>query len=185
MPACEFKPTRARRLAVALGFAAAFLIVDQLTKAVVRQSMVPGVTSIPVVPGILNLEYVRNLGAAFSLASGQGPLLVALAVVMVAASLAYLWRAPLISRLEAVGLGMLMGGAVGNAIDRALFGFVTDFFATQFIDFPVFNVADIGITVGVAIAFLGFMFLSPANADARRRAEEDRARRTNRDDRGE
>ena len=57
-------------------------------------------------------------------------LLVALAVVMVAASLAYLWRAPLISRLEAVGLGMLMGGAVGNAIDRVALGAVTDFFKT-------------------------------------------------------
>ena len=59
-------------------------------------------------------------------------------------------------------MGMVVGGAIGNAIDRLVFGFVTDFFATRFIDFPVFNVADIGITCGVAIAFIGFMFFSLA-----------------------
>ena len=54
---------------------------------------------------------------------------------------------------------------------------MTDFIATDFIDFPVFNVADIGVTVGVALALIGFALFSPANADAERRAEEDRSER--------
>ena len=80
---------------------------------------------------------------------------VLLAVGVMAFVLVYLLRAPKISRLEVLGMGMVVGGAIGNAIDRLVFGFVTDFFATRFIDFPVFNVADIGITCGVA-------FFSPA-----------------------
>ena len=85
---------------------------------------------------------------AFGLASGFGYTFVLLAVVVTVVTMLYLLRAPLLSRLEVVGLGMLVGGAIGNAIDRVLFGFVTDFIATTFIQFPVFNIADIGITVG-------------------------------------
>ncbi len=72
-----------------------------------------------------------------------------------------------VSKLETLGLGLVAGGALGNAIDRLMLGYVVDFIATDFIDsdfidFPVFNVADIGICIGVFFAFVGFMFLSPA-----------------------
>ncbi|MFR8956744.1 MAG: signal peptidase II, partial [Collinsella intestinalis] len=74
----------------------------------------------------------------------------------------YLTRTRQVSKLETLGLGLVAGGALGNAIDRLMLGYVVDFIATDFIDFPVFNVADIGICVGVFFAFVGFMFLSPA-----------------------
>lgn len=172
----DVKPPRAWRLAVAAAFAVAFLAVDQLSKVLVRATLGSGTVGVQLIPGIIGFEYVENTGVAFGMASGYGYAFVLLAAVVVVVSIAYLWRAPLISRLEAVGLGMLVGGAIGNAVDRLVFGFVTDFIATEFINFPVFNVADIGITVGVVIAFVGFLF-SPANAEARRRAEEDRAER--------
>lgn len=170
-------PARPWRFGVALALAAAFLVLDQVSKVIVRSAALAGVFPITVIPGVLEFDFVMNDGVAFGLASGFGYTFVLLAVVVTVVTMLYLLRAPLLSRLEVVGLGMLVGGAIGNAIDRVLFGFVIDFIATTFIQFPVFNIADIGITVGVAIAFIGFVFFSPANADARRRAEEDRAER--------
>ena len=175
----EFKPTRGWRMLVAAVLAVTFLGIDQVTKAIVRATLARAAAGITVIPGILGFEYVENTGVAFGLASGYGYSFVLLAAVVVVVAIVYLLRAPLISRLEVVGLGMLAGGAIGNAYDRLVHGFVTDFIATQFVNFPVFNVADIGITVGVVIAFVGFLF-SPANAEAKRRAEEDRARRLGR-----
>ena len=175
--AAALVPARSWRFGVALALAAAFLVLDQVSKVIVRSAALAGVFPITVIPGVLEFDFVMNDGEAFGLASGFGYTFVLLAVVVTVVTMLYLLRAPLLSRLEVVGLGMLVGGAIGNAIDRVLFGFVTDFIATTFIQFPVFNIADIGITVGVAIAFIGFVFFSPANADARRRAEEDRAER--------
>ena len=102
-----------------------------------------------VIPGVLSFIYVENTGVSFGLAAGFGPALLAacpccgdwLRGLSVAC-------APCSRALRLWGLGMLAGGALGNAIDRVAFGFVTDFIATDFIDFPVFNVADIGVTVG-------------------------------------
>lgn len=166
-----FVPERAWRAAVAGILFAAFLIVDQVTKVMMRDAVSAGFTSADFIPGILELRFAMNTGAAFSLGEGFGFVFVILALAVVVFTVVYLWRAPLVSRLEVVGLGMLAGGAVGNAIDRMLFGFVTDFFATTFISFPVFNVADIGITCGAVIAFVGFL-LSPANREgADERAE--------------
>ena len=126
---------------------------------------------VPFIPGVLRLQFVANTGAAFSLGEGHGLVFVAFAVLVVAASIVYLWRAPSTAKLEVVGLGMVCGGAIGNAIDRLAYGFVVDFFATEFIDFPVFNVADIGITVGVVLAFLGYLFFSPAAREVNATAE--------------
>lgn len=158
-------PSLLWRLVVAGIMALAFLGIDQFTKVLVRRAVMTGHFSVEVIPGVLGLEFVANRGAAFGLGEGMGWMFVLLAVAVTAFVLFYLLRAPKISRFEVIGMGMVVGGAVGNAIDRLFFGFVTDFFATRFIDFPVFNVADIGITCGVAIAFIGFMFFSPAARD--------------------
>lgn len=157
----EKSPSVIRRFLLAGVPAAVFLILDQLVKAFVRadNGLLAGRE---LLPGLLRLQYVRNTGAAFSIGEGHGVLFVILAVAVVIACAVYLFRAPQIASLEAIGMGMVAGGAIGNAIDRLAFGFVTDFLATEFIDFPVFNIADIGITVGVVLAFIGFIFLSPA-----------------------
>lgn len=171
-----YRPPRRWRFVVASVLVVAFLVADQLTKVAARAALAGG-ADVTVIPGVLSFTYVENTGVSFGLAAGFGPLFSLLALVVVIGCAAYLWRAPLLSRLEVVGLGMLAGGALGNAIDRVAFGFVTDFIATDFIDFPVFNVADIGVTVGVALALIGFALFSPANADAKRRAKEDRSER--------
>lgn len=159
----EMSPSRVWRFAAAAGISALFLVLDQITKAVVRNALALGVPGPELIPGVIRLLYVQNVGAAFSLGEGLGGAFVLLALAVIAATVWYLWKTPLLSHLEVVGLAMVVGGAVGNALDRLVCGYVVDFFATEFIDFPVFNVADIGITVGVVLAFIGFTFFSPAN----------------------
>ena len=161
------QPSIAWRFAVLLPIAAAFVAADQLVKVEVRAAEAAGAFPVELIRGVVGLTYVENRGAAFGLGDGFGWVFVALAVVMVVGSAVYLASAPLVSRLEVVGLAMVSGGAVGNAIDRVAQGFVTDFITFRFFDFPSFNIADIGITVGVVVALIGFAVLSPANAAAR------------------
>ncbi len=169
------EPRLAWRLAVWVVLGATVLGIDQVTKALVRAAVLSGWISTTVIPGVLDFTFVMNFGAAFGIGQGFGAASVLIAAVVVAASAAYLIRAPYLSKLECVGLGLVLGGAVGNAIDRIVHGFVTDFIATTFIDFPVFNVADIGIVVGVVLAFAGFAFFSPATKMEREAAEKRRA----------
>lgn len=181
----ERTPSVAWRFGVGGGVAAAFLVIDQLTKVAVRGAVASGWTGPDLLPGIMRLQFVANTGAAFSFGEGHGLAFVLLAAAVVIGTAVYLARAPQVSKVEVIGLAMVAGGAVGNAIDRLAFGYVTDFLATEFIDFPVFNVADIGITCGVAVAFIGFLFLSPANkvdatAELNRRDAASRARREHR-----
>ena len=181
----KFEPSLRWRVAVLSAVGGGFLAVDQVTKAIVRALVsvsADGTWTAPFLPGVLRLEFVANRGASFGMGQGHGALFVLLAVAVLVGIAWYLFHAPAVSRIECIGLAMVAGGAVGNAIDRVLLGYVTDFFATEFISFPVFNVADIGITCGVAVAFIGFLFLSPANkvdatVELNRRDAASRARR--------
>ena len=150
------------RLLVACAVAASVLALDRFSKAAVHAALAHGSFRIEVVPGVLEFRFVANTGAAFSFGEGFGWAFALLAVAVVMGSACYLVRGRSVSRLEVVGLAMLAGGAIGNAVDRMLLGYVTDFIAVRFVDFPVFNVADIGITCGVALALIGFLFPSPA-----------------------
>lgn len=138
---------------------AALIIIDQLVKAWVRGN-VPLWQSVPFLPRVMDLTYVQNTGAAFSLLAGRD-LTWLLALVSLGACV--LLAALLASRrfgrpLAMLSLSLMLGGAAGNLIDRALFGFVTDMFKTTFIDFAVFNVADIGVTVGGVLFFVYLLF---------------------------
>ena len=159
------RPPRARRLAVAAVICALFLVADRLSKRAVLSTIALTGETVEFLPGILSFRYVTNTGAAFSLGEGMGLAFVALALVVAVAAVWYLARESKVSWFEVVGLGMVVGGAVGNAIDRMSLGYVVDFIATEFIDFPVFNVADIGVTVGVAVTFIGFVFLNPESKE--------------------
>ena len=161
MDTAKITPSLGWRLGVCGVIAITLVCLDQIVKVFVRYALMGG-GLVTVIPGVLGFRFCANTGAAFSIGEGHGLLFVVLAVVVVGSIIWYLAKTPQVSRVEVVGLSLVMGGAVGNAIDRVLHGYVTDFIATLFINFPVFNIADIGITVGVALAFVGFMFLSPA-----------------------
>ena len=182
----RFQPSLRWRFVVAGAVALVCFALDRVTKLAVQMSQDPAPFvgsrfEMPLIPGVLGLSYVENTGAAFSMGEGFGAAFVLLALVVTVGAVAYLLRAEAVSKLEVIGLALVVGGAIGNAVDRAVFGYVVDFIATEFMEFPVFNVADIGITCGVVVAFIGFL-VSPANkvdatAELNRRDEADRARR--------
>ena len=142
---------RMRRLALFALVAATVVALDQASKAAARATLVPG-EPVTLVPGVMDLSLVYNTGAAFSLGEGGGPVFVLLAAAILVAGLVFAWRrvdAPLPLVLTAAAVA---GGGVGNAIDRVALGAVTDFFKTTFVDFAVFNVADVFVTCGVFLA---------------------------------
>lgn len=127
------------------------LVLDQLTKLWVVNNFeltVPPET-IPLWPGVFHFTYVTNTGAAFSLFSENGgwlrwlSLSVSLALILMGLVVA------LENRWEQVGYGLILSGALGNGIDRFLNGEVVDFFDFRLIRFPIFNVADICINIGI------------------------------------
>lgn len=127
--------------------AAAWLALDQLVKVAQRALMETG-DSIPLIEGVFHLTSHQNTGAAFSMLQGHAEVLAVFALAVLAVIYA-VWRIERPSSVVAVtGLALLGSGAVGNAIDRVLFGAVTDLFDFRLINFAVFNVADAGITVG-------------------------------------
>lgn len=144
----------------AYGFALAIILLDQLLKAWILNGLhLDEVGRIPVLPPIFNLSYVLNDGVSFGLFSG-GSARWGLSVFSLAVAGALGWWATRVDRrLLVTAIGLVMGGALGNVIDRIRFGGVVDFldFSGTGV-FPwVFNVADAAITVGVALLILDSM----------------------------
>jgi signal peptidase II len=135
---------RAAGFARIAGVAAAVLAVDQLTKHFVRSGIEPG-DSHKLLPGV-QLVHVRNTGVAFSLFSGGGTLVLVFTFVALAVLVAYFTLRPTRPWLW-LPTGLLIGGAIGNLIDRLAHGAVTDFIKLPL--WPAFNVADMAITFGV------------------------------------
>jgi signal peptidase II len=139
-------PSLLRRLALIV--ALDVVLLDQLSKRWALDHLPPGLPR-DVLPGLLNLQLVRNSGAAFSLFSEAPRLLALVSLLASGAVLLWILRQPLSSRWESLGLGFLLGGALGNGLDRWRMGAVIDFLALVPIDFPIFNLADVAINLAV------------------------------------
>ena len=142
-----------RRLALFASAAAVVVLLDQLSKALARDTLVPG-QPVTMIAHVMDLSLVYNTGAAFSVGEGQGLLFVLICAAILVACAYEVIREKDMPVSLIVCLGCVCGGGVGNAIDRVVAGKVTDFFATTFMDFAVFNVADIFITCGVILAVI-------------------------------
>lgn len=138
----------------ALTAAGAVIVADQLTKWW-ASAVLPG-NPIVLIDGFLQLRYVTNTGAAFSMLQGAGSIIALLAVAIVVFIVIVVRQVP--HRPEAAALGLVLGGAFGNLLDRMfrgdgfLDGGVVDFVAFSF--FPAFNVADSAITIGAFLALI-------------------------------
>ena len=151
--------SRAWSTPVLVGTALAVLLADQATKAAVRVWLTAG-RPVWIVDHILSLDRVQNTGAAFSLLAGHREIFIGVTIVVLAGA-AWAWFTYRPSSLWiALGLGLLVGGALGNLIDRAVVGSVTDFIDLQV--WPVFNVADSAVDVGAAVIVAWLVFASPA-----------------------
>jgi signal peptidase II len=142
--------TRRTRLLFALAVALVVFVADQGTKSLVEGSMRIG-QSIVLVPGFLNLTYIKNAGGAFGILGGSRALLLAGSAVAV---LVVLWMllSGKPSRLATLGCGLILGGAAGNLLDRLGSGEVTDYVHFSF--WYIFNAADAAIVIGVGLLLL-------------------------------
>ena len=132
-------------------------VLDAVTKNLVAAA-VPFGTEVPVVGHLVGITNVRNSGAAFGLApAGAGVFMIASLVVSIAL-VVYVARTPTSPWGGAV-LGLILGGTVGNGFDRIFYGFVTDFINFHF--WPVFNVADSAITIGVVLLIAANVLRKP------------------------
>lgn len=144
---------RVRRLVLFALVAAAVVTLDQVSKAAVRAALSPG-ESVTLIPGVMDLSLIYNTGAAFSLGEGAGMLFAAIAAAMCAGGVYVAWRRADVPLSLLLTVATVVGGGIGNAIDRVTLGAVTDFFKTTFMNFAIFNVADIFVTCGVPIALI-------------------------------
>jgi signal peptidase II len=147
----------------------AILVLDQLTKWVVDRTM-PLHHSIPVIDGFFNLTYIRNTGAAFGIFAGSAaafrlPFLLVFSLLAIGFIIMMVRRLPDGEKGLITALALILGGALGNLIDRALYGEVIDFldFYWKSYHWPAFNVADSCITIGVAITI--FYMIKAKGAD--------------------
>jgi signal peptidase II len=154
-----------RRELAALGLtAAAVVVADQLTKAAVVGALGVGERA-EVIGDLFVLWHIRNTGAAFSLFQFEGSLVLFYAVHVAALGMVAWFHRSFRGRSAwlHVVLGLLLGGSIGNLIDRIRQGYVTDFISVGFGDvrFPTWNIADAGITVGIVLLVAYLLFLEP------------------------
>ena len=138
--------------------AAVLVAADQLVKYLVSTNIPLG-GSVPFLPYIMDLTYVRNTGCAFSLLEEHTWLLTLISAVMSVVLAAAIVKGFFKHPLGKITLTLVLAGAVGNLIDRTLYGYVIDMFRTLFVDFAVFNVADICVVVGGIAAAAYYLFL--------------------------
>lgn len=136
----------------------ALIAADQFVKYLVL-THIPLHGSVPFIPYIMDLTYVQNTGAAFSLFSEHTWVLTLCSLIMSIVLAVAVWKKFFSHPLGRIPMTMLLAGAIGNLIDRAARGFVVDMFRTLFIHFAVFNVADICVVVGGIAAGLYYVFL--------------------------
>ena len=134
------------------------VILDQVVKYLVKTNIPLG-GAVPFLPGILGLTHIHNTGAAFSMLSGARWFFVLLTVAFVIFGMWVLLTGRLRHPLGKWSWVLVLAGAIGNLIDRCLYGYVVDMFEVQFMRFAIFNVADIFVVVGGILFCIYYLFL--------------------------
>lgn len=140
------------------------LILDQLTKGLIIPKLIPNVYDhIKVIPKFISFIYVQNKGAAWGILKDNTIFLIIMSFIGIALILSlYILRlkktGSRTSILFAVSVGLIIGGAVGNLADRLIFRYVRDFINFDFMNFPVFNFADVALTFGIIILLIYILF---------------------------
>lgn len=140
-------------------------VLDQLTKLMAVRGLVEIVT-IPLIENVFHLTYCENKGAGFCVFSNYTWLLSIVTILIVAAAVLFVIIKRPKNKLLVTALTFMMGGAVGNLIDRIKLGYVVDFLDFRWINFPIFNVADCFITIGAIILAVYLIFISDKKEQA-------------------
>ena len=134
-------------------------LIDQAAKFFAA-GLLPTIQTIPIIDDVFHLTYVENTGAGFGVFAGYTWILTLLTVVVIVAAVSYVVVKRPHNRMFLTGFTFMLGGAVGNVVDRIRLGYVIDFFDFRLINFPVFNIADCFITVGAIIFAVYVIFYS-------------------------
>lgn len=141
------RPYKKMFLYICLMFA--IVLADQLLKFFVQQN-IPLNVSYEVIPGVFSIGHIRNFGAAWSIGSGQRWLFILISLIALG-FFCYYFKKTYHNWGYGLGFSLLIGGTLGNLTDRLFSGYVVDMFELDFIDFPIFNLADCALTLGVII----------------------------------
>ena len=136
------------------GIAAAVFIADRMTKILAPRIPEDGQA---LIPGVLGLRYAENRGIAFSMLSGM-PWVLGLVSLVIIAAVFFFLRGKKLRAMTLAGLMMMLGGAAGNMLDRFIHGFVPDMIEVLFVQFAVFNVADMFLCIGCGLVILQLLF---------------------------
>ena len=136
------------------------IIADQITKYIVVEN-IDFKGTVPFIPGFMSFYHTRNTGAAFSMFSDQRWVFMVFSFISMGLIIFILIKEYKRHKLLNIALSMVLGGGIGNMIDRIRLGYVVDFFKTEFMDFAVFNVADCFITVGAVLLGVYVIFFEP------------------------
>jgi len=136
--------------------ALAIIALDQFTKYLVKTNMELG-ESIPLIPDVFHLTSHRNMGAAFGILQNQRIFFILITIAVVIGIVIAMKRIGHTQPRTVLALSLVLGGAIGNFIDRASTGQVVDFLHFILINFPIFNVADMAITIGVGLMLLDLL----------------------------
>lgn len=130
------------------------LLIDIFSKLLVSKFMIEN-QSIKIIDNFFYLTYAHNTGVAFSFLSGNIPFIVVMTFIVIVLMIKYVYSKKL-SEFEFVSYGLVIGGAIGNLIDRVVYGYVIDFIDIYIFgyDYPIFNIADSCIVVGIIIIFI-------------------------------
>ena len=120
------------------------------------------------IPHVLSITHIRNSGAAWSIMEGRTWFLVLLPVLMIAAALWFMYRSRNGSRLALISLGLVVGGGIGNLIDRVRMHEVIDYLKCELFDFPIFNFADVCVVVGAIMFCVYMIFFDESNEKSKK-----------------
>lgn len=165
------RPRRARNVAVFCSVVVVWLFADLATKVYFNAFPLGEVAGGPFF-GLFRFRLVHNTGMAWGMLSDSTFALGVLSLVVCVALTVYLFAcAPRASLVQVLGVSLVVAGGIGNAIDRFFQGYVVDFIDLAFMDFPVFNVADIGVTCGFVLFLLGILLEWRNEEDAREKCD--------------
>lgn len=137
------------------------VVVDQLTKYLTVQT-IDLHEVIEIIPNVLSFTYIQNSGAAWSILEGKMWFFYIVTIIVIAFLLYYLYTEAKTDKILGIILSIVLAGTIGNFIDRLVFQYVIDMIKLDFINFPIFNVADILLTVGVGVLII-FTFYEERN----------------------
>ena len=138
-----------------IGIFSVFLLIDIVVKLVVKNNL-QLYKSIKIIDNFFYITYVKNTGAAWSILSGKQSILIIFSVIVLIFFIKYLLKKEEYNKIDIVGYSLFLAGTIGNLIDRIVYGYVIDYFNFYIFsyDFPIFNIADSCIVIGIVLLFI-------------------------------